>query len=240
MGKKKKNKGYELYVMEAKVRCWKCMEHFDAAGILYTDDKGSHKIIHIQTMTSDFDSYMSRYFPQIKKRLVKSVGKVMYVNVCPHCGITNGDVPLHGVGGVFEAYSEKAKNITMYPVKEKFNIYLSTGKVIDIDDTIMRFASIQKKEKEASVKEGDIACNEFCQMCGSKSIVTKDRWLCYDFRVDVCMDCELTRRSIDKVVFNPGRFAIYDEFLFPPEAYADEISFRDFEKNCGEEILAYQ
>lgn len=237
LNRKKRKKDPELWVIEAEERCWKCNGPFEAVGLLLFDGTSYFKAIHVRAMNKDIVGYMASRFTQYQLRRVKAADADLFVNVCPHCGITNGDGPLHGRGRFNIMSHHDAKGIKAYPVEvifgEDAERPLVEGSICYTDQAtrIMQGASIQKEKPKLKVhrtvrvkRNGtcEQSSDEACPGCGSKSIVTRTDWLCYGYAVDVCTDCEWTRRNFDKVVVHLGSFAIYEGDALPPEAYKEE------------------
>lgn len=240
--KKRKSSGSEFSVMEATVKCWKCHMDFKAIGILHFDGSFYRKVLHISHMDHRLVDYIASRFPQFVFRRVKAADKDLYVNVCTNCGITNGDKPLHFMNGVFNPLSsEDAGRINIYPVLVSFDDGIPVSGRFEEGNSatrIMQGAQICGEKPVTSVGNGSFDVGmigdgerRVCPGCGSCSVVTRDSWLCYGYKVDVCLDCERTKKVANGHVLYGGGMILYDDDAHPEDSYAEELSQQEFERN---------
>jgi hypothetical protein len=215
----------KLWLVDGETQCWRCGEKYRAVAIVITEGwRHKQPLIfrYLEEMPEVVKDAVAARFPMYKFKYVKKQNRSYYANHCSKCGVITGDYHLHDkVGGLFNPFRPECAALVR---KRKIDIPggFEFTEFKGLESYCDFLFSNAKEVKDKNVSgEGALLSSEakeHCPACSSFSVTLRKSWLCYDFPVKVCSDCEWTADANGRQI-NPGRFAIYDDEIefFPSE-----------------------
>jgi hypothetical protein len=134
-----------LYLVSARMDCWKCGEEMSVIALIAPHVDGAHgeitSLSNIASLPDDILHYIQKYFPSFASNYSKTAGFEYFANTCSGCGMITGDHFLHSEpDSPFFPMSEEeatALNVEEIPMSQSIEIDSSYG--AGTADMILKF-----------------------------------------------------------------------------------------------------